>query len=229
MRDGANAMRRPRPLRVSIVEDEALMNAMLARTIDEADGLRVVHELDSAAAARLAIAPGSTDVALLDVNLGDGNGVRLGLELQRADPRIAIMLLSSLDVMGLFLSVQDEVSEPWSYLSKRSSFTRDVLIGAIEATADGETVIDPSLVQRSRPRAGTPVAGLTTAQFDVLRLVAEGLSNEAVAGRLHLSERSVESHLLAIYRRLGVDGEGANRRVRAVLVFLEQTGRTWQR
>ncbi|NUL44770.1 response regulator transcription factor [Cellulosimicrobium funkei] len=229
MHNGGSARRRPRPLRVSIVEDEALMRSMLVRTIEAAEGMRVVHELDSAASARLAIAPRSTDVALLDVNLGDGNGVHLGLELQRADPRIAVMLLSSLDVMGLFLSVQDEVSEPWSYLSKRSSFTRDVLIGAIEATADGEVVIDPSLVRRSRPRAGTPVAGLTAAQFEVLRLVAEGLSNEAVAERLHVSERSVESHLLSIYRRLKVDGDGANRRVRAVLVFLEQTGRTWQR
>ncbi|WP_114853846.1 response regulator transcription factor [Brachybacterium sp. YJGR34] len=220
---------RPRPLRVSVVEDEALMRSMLVRTIDEAPTMRVVHELDGAAAARLAIAPRSTDVALLDVNLGDGNGIALGLELQRADPRLAVLLLSSLDVMGLFLSVQDQVSEPWSYLSKRSTFTRDVLLGAIAATADGDVVIDPSLVQRSRPRAGTPVAGLTSAQFQVLRLVAEGLSNEAVADRLHLSVRSVESHLLSIYRRLDVDGEGANRRVRAVLTFLEQTGRTWQR
>ncbi|HLS93282.1 MAG TPA: hypothetical protein VK015_07180, partial [Microbacterium sp.] len=113
-------------------------------------------------------------MAVLDVNLGDGNGVALGLELQRKDPRIAIMLLSSNDVMGLFLSVQDEGSEPWSYLSERSSFARDVLIGAIAAAADGEVVIDPTLVRRSQPRAGTEVAGLTPAQFGVLRLVAEG-------------------------------------------------------
>lgn len=142
-------------------------------------------------------------MAVLDVNLGDGNGVALGLELQRKDPRIAIMLLSSNDVMGLFLSVQDEASEPWSYLSKRSSFARDVLIGAIAAAADGEVVIDPSLVRRSQPRAGTEVAGLTPAQFGVPRLVAEGPSNEAAAERLHITERSVESHLLSIYRRCG--------------------------
>lgn len=221
--------RRPRPIRVSIVEDEAFMRSLLVRQIGEADDMVVAHDLDGAVAARLAVAPHTTDVALLDVNLGDGNGVALGLELQRKDPRIAVVLLSSLDVMGLFLSVQDETSEPWSYLSKRSTFTRDVLIGAIAAAADGEVVIDPTLVRRSQPRAGTEVAGLTKAQFDVLRLVAEGLSNEAAAAQLHISERSVESHLLSIYRSLGVGGEGSNRRVRAVLAFLEQTGRTWQR
>lgn len=218
-----------RPIRVSIVEDEALMRSMLARTLTNCESIRVVHTLDGAAAARLAITPRSTDVVLLDVNLGDGNGVALGLDLQRADPRVKVLLLSAHDVMGLFLSVQDEASEPWSYLSKRSTFTSDVLTGAIESAAAGEVVIDPALVQRSRPRSGTEVAGLTKAQFDVLRLVAEGLSNESVAKRLHISERSVESHLLAIYRRLGVDRDGANRRVRAVLAFLEQTGRTWHR
>ena len=223
------ASKRPRPIRVSIVEDEAFMRSMLMRTVDEAEDLRVVHAVDSVSSARLAITAHSTDVALLDVNLGDGNGVALGLELQRRDPRVAVMLLSSLDVMGLFLSVQDETSEPWSYLSKRSSFTTSVLVGAIAAAADGEVVIDPSLVQRSTPRAGTEVAGLTKAQFSVLRLVAEGLSNEAVADRLHISERSVESHLLSIYRRLGIEKTGTNRRVHAVLTFLEQTGRSWQR
>lgn len=223
------AFKRPRPIRVSIVEDEAFVRSMLARTVDEAEDLRVVHAVDGAASARLAIGAHTTDVALLDVNLGDGNGVALGLELQRRDPRIAVMLLSSLDVMGLFLSVQDEVSEPWSYLSKRSTFTSDVLIGAIAAAADGDVVIDPSLVQRSTPRTGTEVAGLTKSQFAVLRLVAEGLSNEAVAQRLHITERSVESHLLAIYRRLGIERTGTNRRVHAVLAFLEQTGRSWRR
>lgn len=217
-----------RPVRVSIVEDETLMRSMLERTVGEADGLRVVHAVDGVAAARLTITAGSTDVALLDVNLADGNGIALGLQLQRADPRLAIMLLSSHDVMGLFTSVQKEVSRPWSYLSKRSSFTRDVLVGAVTAAAAGDVVVDPALVQRSEPRAGTQVADLTKAQFQVLRLVAEGLSNEGVAARLFISERSVESHLLTVYRRLGLEREGANRRVAAVLAFLEQTGRTWR-
>nr|WP_267893845.1 helix-turn-helix transcriptional regulator [Microbacterium halophytorum] len=84
-------------------------------------------------------------------------------------------------------------------------------------------------LQRVGRCAGTEVAGLTRAQFSVLRLVAEGMSNAAVAARLHISERSVESHLLSIYRRLGIAADGRNRRVSAVLTFLEQTGRTWHR
>jgi len=214
--------------RVSIVEDEALMRGMLEQTLSAEDGVRVVHSVPDVQEARLVIAPGSTDVALLDVNLPDGNGVALGLLLQRADPRLAIMLLSSEDVMGLFTTVQDEVARPWSYLSKRSSFARDVLVRAVVATARGQVVLDPYLVQRSAPRAGSAVADLTKAQFQVLRLVAEGWSNQAAAERLGINERSVESHLKAIYHRLGIDGEGHNRRVAAVLAFLEQTGRSWR-
>lgn len=218
-----------RTVRVSVVEDEALMRAMLERTVAEAPGLRLVHALDGVEAARLTILPGSADVAVLDVNLEDGNGIALGLHLQRADPTLAVMLLSSHDVMGLFTAVQKEASRPWSYLSKRSSFTRDVLVGAIAATAAGQVVIDPELVRRSEPRAGSEIADLTRAQLQVLRLVAEGLSNEGVAEQLSISPRSVESHLLAVYRRLGLEGQDGNRRVSAVLAFLEQTGRTWRR
>lgn len=214
--------------RVSIVEDEALMRGMLEATLSAQEGIRVVHSVPGAQEARLVITPGTSDVAVLDVNLPDGNGVSLGLQLQRADPDLTIMLLSSEDVMGLFSTVQDQATRPWSYLSKRSSFTRDVLVRAVVATAQGQIVLDPYLVQRSSPRAGTAVAELTPAQFKVLRLVAEGWSNQGVAERLGINERSVESHLQAIYQRLGIRGEGHNRRVAAVLAFLDQTGRSWR-
>jgi DNA-binding NarL/FixJ family response regulator len=213
---------------VSIVEDEALMRGMLEQSLSAQDGLRVVHSVPGVQEARLVITPGSTDVALLDVNLPDGNGVALGLQLQRADPALAVMLLSSEDVMGLFTSVQEQASRPWSYLSKRSSFARDVLVRAVVAAADGQVVLDPYLVQRSTPRDGSAVAELTPAQFQVLRLIAEGLSNQAAGERLGINERSVESHLQAVYQRLGIAGDGRNRRVAAVLAFLEQTGRAWR-
>jgi len=215
-------------VRVAIVEDEAVMRGMLADTLSQIEGIEVVHQVPGATEAKLVITPGSVDVALLDVNLSDGNGVALGVQLQRFDPNLAIMLLSSEDVMGLFATVQQEAPKPWSYLSKRSSFARDVLVRAVTATAAGQVVLDPYLVQRSEPRAGSAIAELTPAQFGVLRLIAEGLSNEAAAERLGINTRSVESHLKSIYQRLGIDGDGTNRRVAAVLAFLEQTGRTWR-
>lgn len=212
-------------VRVGIVEDETLMRAMLEKTLSAEPALRVVHSVPGATEARLVFTPGSIDIAVLDVHLPDGNGVALGVQLQRQDPDLAVMLLSSEDVMGLFTSVQKEAPRPWSYLSKRSSFARDVLRRAIVATARGQSVLDPYLVQRSRPRAGSAVSELTPAQFGVLQLVAEGLTNQGAAERLGINSRSVESHLKSIYQRLGIDGDRSNRRVAAVLAFIDQTGR----
>jgi DNA-binding NarL/FixJ family response regulator len=218
----------PQQIRVGIVEDEALMRSMLEQTLGAVEGIKVAYSVPGVTEAKLVFTPGSIDVAVLDVNLADGNGVALGVQLQRQDPKVAIMLLSAEDVMGLFTSVQSEASRPWSYLSKRSSFAKDVLIRAIFAAAAGQVVLDPYLVQRSEPRVGSVVSELTPAQFGVLRLVAEGFSNQGVAERLGINTRSVESHLKSIYQRLGIDGDNSNRRVAAVLCFLEQTGRAWR-
>ncbi|WP_233571598.1 response regulator transcription factor [Cellulomonas triticagri] len=210
---------------MSLVEDEALVRSLLGSTLEAEPGIRVVHSVAGAQEAALTIVRGSTDVAVLDVNLEDGNGVSLGLRLQRTSPELAVVLLSSEDVMGLFDSVQEQVTRPWSYLSKRSSFTEHVLVDAVRAAARGEVVIDPYLVARSTPRAGSLLERLTDGQLRVLRLVAEGFSNQSIAERLEVGERTVESHLLAIYRRLGIDDVGTNRRVAAVLAFVAQTGR----
>lgn len=219
------AVAEPRNVRVALVEDEELVRVLLERALGVTEGIRVVRSVSGAQEALLTIGPGSCDVAVLDVNLVDGNGVSLALQLQRQDPGLAVVLLSSQDVMGLFESVQGQATRPWSYLSKRSSFTPHVLGDAVKAAAAGRVVLDPYLAQRSVPRAGTALSGLTPAQFRVLRLVAEGLSNTAIAHRLGVGDRTVESHLLAIYRHLELDGNESNRRVRAVLVFMEQTGR----
>jgi DNA-binding NarL/FixJ family response regulator len=218
-----------REIRVSVVEDEGLMRSLLVRTLEQHEQLRVVHTVPGVAEARLAIEPGSTDVVVLDVTLGDGNGVSLGVALQRADPNLSVLLLSSQDHMGLFAAVHNEMVRPWSYLSKRSTFTSEVLTGTVIAVARGSVVIDPYLVRRSEPKPGSAVAELTSTQFQVLRLVSEGLSNQAVAECLDLSARSVESHLRGIYHRLDLEDDAQNRRVAAVLEFISQTGRSWHR
>lgn len=211
--------------RVSLVEDETFVRTLLHSTLSRAGSVRVAHSLSGVQEAALAIRPRSTDVAILDVNLLDGNGIALGVRLQRADPRLSIILLSALDVLSLFETVQADVPRPWSYLSKRSTFSSQVLLSTVAAAAAGQSVIDPELVQRSTPRAGTGLAELSAGQLRVLRLVAEGLSNSAIAERLNIQERSVEGHLAAIYRVLDLNDPASNRRVAAVLRFLRETGR----
>lgn len=212
--------------RVSLIEDELLLRRMLEQLLAGRDEVRLVHSVGGFAEARLAITPGSTDVVVVDVNLIDGNGIALAQQLQRDAPDLGVLILSSQDVMGLFMGAQARASKPWSYLSKRSSFTLTVLLRAIVGASRGEQVIDPYLVQQSVPRKDSKVEALTPAQFRVLALVAEGLSNEGVSAMLGVSVRSVENHLLAVYKGLGLSADGRNRRVAAALEFLAQTSRS---
>jgi DNA-binding NarL/FixJ family response regulator len=215
----------PKPVRVGIVEDEDLLRSMLADLASSHPGLTLVEAASGAADAKAKFPPGSIDLVLMDVALGDGNGVALGVSMQRADPDLVVMLLSSHDVMDLVVSIASNVPRPWSYLSKRSSVTRQVLFRSIEAAAKGEVILDPELAERSSPREGTAVSRLSSAQMQVLRLVAQGFSNSTAAELLGLSRRSVENHLQTIYRLLGITSHAASPRVAAVLQFLQQTSR----
>ncbi|MDR3107205.1 MAG: response regulator transcription factor [Bifidobacteriaceae bacterium] len=215
----------PAPVRIGIIEDEDLLRSMLTDLASAHPGLDVIASASGAADARAKFPPGSVDLVLMDVVLGDGNGVALGVSMQRADPNLIVMLLSSHDVMDLVVSIGSNVSRPWSYLSKRSSVTKDVLFRSIEAATRGEVILDPELTERSSAREGSAVAQLSAAQLQVLRLVAQGFSNATAAELLGLSRRSVENHLQAIYRTLGITSHDASPRVAAVLRFLQQTSR----
>ncbi|GMA28151.1 response regulator transcription factor [Arenivirga flava] len=212
------------PLRVAVVEDQPLYRAMLVQLLDADPRTEVVVEASGAAEARRRIMPGRVDVAILDIELGDGNGVGLGVSLRRADPDLGVLLLSSRDVMELLLDLPSDVRRGWSYLSKTTSTSPDSLFTALTATAEGRTVLDPELIGRSVPRAGSALARLSDRQLQVLTLVAEGLSNAGIAERLGLSSRSIENHLNAIYAALELP-EGHNSRVSAVLRLIEETSR----
>jgi len=216
---------REEPLRVALVEDQPLYRSMLARTLEVHLGFRIVVSVGSVTEARLALTPGVADVALLDIDLPDGNGIALGVQLRRGQPGLGILLLSAHDAMDLLLDLPPDVSHGWGYLSKTSSTSEDLLIDAVRAAARGRTVLDPALLARVRPRRGSAVEGLTDRQFEVLRLVAEGLSNVGIAERLHIAEKSVQNHVNAIYGALGIDADRErNARVRATRRLLEETG-----
>lgn len=177
-------------VRVAVVEDESLMRWMVRKIVESRADMRLVHEASGFAEARELIQPGTTDVVVMDIDLGDGNGIALSTLLQERDPRLGILLFSAHDVMDLVLTVRGTARRPWSYLSKKSSLEPVTLARAIHATASGEVVLDPELIERSRARKGSALAGLTEGQTKVLRLAAEGYSNAYIAKTLQLSPRS---------------------------------------
>lgn len=213
-----------RLIRVAVVEDHELYRDLLVGSLANEDGIHVVGEASGSTDARTLIRPGTVDIAILDIELADGNGVGLGVTLRRADPQLGIILLSARDMLELMLSLPEEDRRGWSYLSKSSTTSFSVLVDAIRKTASGQTVIDPGLAVRSSPLPGTRVSRLTKRQFEILRLVATGMSNQGIADRLEIASNSVVNHLSAIYQTLEIP-EGQNARVSAVIEFLSGTAR----
>jgi DNA-binding NarL/FixJ family response regulator len=117
----------------------------------------------------------------------------------------------------------EEHPERVGYLLKERVFDVAILVDALRRISEGETVIDPTIVSRlvGRRRREDPLAELTPREREVLELVAEGLSNKAIASRLFVTERTVEAHVKQIFLklRLGANPE-SHRRVLAVLAYL---------
>lgn len=212
------------PIRVAVVEDQQLFRDLLVSSLGDSDRIEIVAQAGTVRDARSLITPGRVDVALLDVELPDGNGLGLGLSLKRADPNLAIVTLSVLDLIEPYLGIPTAERGVWSYLSKSSAVSVEALLDVVQRTADGESVIDPALLQRSTPRPGSTVSKLTNRQYEVLRMVARGLSNQSIADSLGIASNSVVNHLSAIYATLGVT-DGQNARVSATLEFLTNTQR----
>lgn len=213
-----------RELRLAVVDDQPLYRQMLASLLRGVPGVRSVVEASSAAEARRRIRPAEVDVAVIDIELGDGDGIELGRELRAADPELAVVLLSAVDSMHRFLRLGRAEVRGWSYLSKTSSLTSGALMTAIRATLDGRTVLDPALVAARTARRSSPVDALSRRQYEVLVALSSGLTNAAIAEQLGIAVRSVDNHVNALYGALGLRSDGArNPRVDATLLFLEHT------
>lgn len=211
-------------VRVAIVEDQPLYRQMLQNLLQTVPGFDVRGVAGGVAEAQEVIDASALDVALLDLHLPDGNGLDLGRALQRTNPSLAVLLLSSDDHMHVLLDLPEAQQERWSYLSKTSSLSAQALVAAVRSTAQGRAVLDRSLVERRNARTNGRLAVLSTRQLQILALLAEGLTNAAIAQRLELAHRSVENHVNAVYAALGLTGSSDhNPRVRAVRMFLAES------
>ncbi len=209
-------------LRVAILEDQALFREMLQHLLRAFPGVQVV----SAGGVRQALAewdPSQIDVALLDFELPDGTGVDAGRALQAVNPKLGVVLLSAVDRVQVMLELSEHEQANWSYLSKNSSTSSASLIRAIRASAEGRSIIDSTIIARREPRVGTRISSLSPRQLDVLKLLAEGLTNQAIAEHFDLSINSVNNHVNAVYAGLGLSDAMLNPRVSAVRVYLEES------
>ncbi len=215
-------------MRVVIAEDQVLLREGLARLFEDG-GHEVVQLLGSADGLLATVEEHEPDLVVLDIRMPPSfsdEGARAARELK--DTRPAIGVLAALaarrdepggrprDVRWLRLPVEDRVLEVAEFLA------------TAERVARGGSALDPKVVARlvARPDDDERLGDLTEREREVLGLMAEGLTNTGIAGRLFLSERTVEAHVRHVLLKLGVPESGdAHRRVLAVLTYLKATQR----
>jgi DNA-binding NarL/FixJ family response regulator len=174
------------------------------------------------------------DVVLTDIRMPPtetDEGIRLAAHLRTAHPEIGVVVLSQYSDPGFVLALLESGSDGRAYLLKERVHDRGQLVGAIEAVANGESVIDPKLVEvlvAAKTRSDrSPLSELTRRELEVLAAIAEGKSNAAISRTLVLSKRAVEKHINSIFIKLnlsGAPGAGAvSPRVKATLLFLAES------
>ena len=216
---------RKTPLRVAIAEDSGLLRAGIARLITDAGHL-VVAEASDGPGFLSAVGEHPPDVAVVDVRMPPGfkdEGLKAALEARRRLPGLAVLVLSQYVEERYGRELLESGMEGTGYLLKDRVADVAEFVSALESVGSGGTVLDPEVVGQllARRRHNEGLASLTPREREVLALVAEGRTNQAIAKALFVTEGAVEKHVKSIFGKLGLpQGEADHRRVLAVLAYL---------
>jgi len=212
---GPQGPRTEGPLRVVVIDDHEVLRAGTRQVLETGEDILVVGEADSWEAALHLVDEQRPDVALVDIQLSGRNGIDLARQLAADHPGTRTVILSAYDD-DAFVRRAFEAGVA-GYLLK--TMPRDELINAVRAVGMGTTVLDPAVSARlAGANTLTETAGmprLTAREQEVVALVADGLSNKAIALRLGVSTRTVEGHVNHVFTKL--DLESRTELVRYVL------------
>ena len=218
------------PIRVVLADDHYLVREGVRRLLEsepEVEVVAVCGDLDALLATVEAEPP---DVLVTDIRMPPGHadeGIQAAERLRETHPQVGVVVLSQYANPSYALALLDGGSERRAYLLKERVEDVEQLVGAIRAVADGGSVIDPkvvdALVAEGARSEDSPVNELTPRERDVLREMAEGKNNAAIAESLFLTERSVEKVIHSIFLKLGLTWEtSVHKRVKAVILYLAE-------
>jgi DNA-binding NarL/FixJ family response regulator len=193
-------------IRLVIVDDHPVVRDGLRGMLESQPDFEVVGEAsDGEAAVQMAntLIP---DIVLMDLRMPVMDGVTALREIKANNPQVQVLVLTTYDSDADILPAIEAGAS--GYLLKDS--TREELFSAIRAAARGETVLAPVVAARLVGKMRAPAEEkLSSRELEVLQLVAEGDSNSEIAGRLHISQATVKSHLIHIFGKLGVSDRTA--------------------
>ena len=214
-------------MRVVVAEDVVLLREGIVRVLRDG-GFEVVGAVGDAASLLELIDREPVDVAIVDIRMPPTHtdeGLVAAETLLARDPSVPVVVLSQAVEAAHAVRLLGEGRGGVGYLLKERVAAMDDLFEAIERVARGGTVVDPAVVAAlvGRRRARDPLDELTPRERDVMALMAEGRSNRAIAGRLFIGDKTVETHVASILSKLGLEeAPDDHRRVLAVLTWLRR-------
>jgi DNA-binding NarL/FixJ family response regulator len=217
-------------LRVVIGEDDVLLREGIVRLLVES-GLDVVAQAGDADDFLRKTLAHKPDVAVVDVQMPprrEDDGLRAAAQLRRRLPDTGVLVLSQFYEESYALELIGDRAEGVGYLLKERVGDVAAFVDAVKRVAAGGSALDPEIVGRmlGRRRGGSPLAGLTPRERDVLAAMAEGKSNLGIAEELVVTENAVEKHVGNIFSKLGLTPTNLeHRRVLAVLVYMRDSAR----
>jgi DNA-binding NarL/FixJ family response regulator len=220
------------PVRLALGDDSLIVREGLRQLLEGDPGMQLVAAVGDYASLKEVCERERPDVVLADIRMPPtqtDEGIRLAAELRETHPEIGVVILSQFADPMYALALLERGSDRRAYLLKERVHNRAELTAAIRAVVQGESMIDPKIVEvlvHARGQAEhSPLNELTAREREVLGEIAQGKSNTAIADSLFLTKRAVEKHINAIFLKLGLaDSHDVSKRVKAVLILLAESG-----
>lgn len=214
------------PVRVVLAEDNALLRDGLVLVLADHD-IDVIAAVDNATDLLAAVERSQPDLAIVDVRMPPTHtdeGIRAAIDIRTRHPATAVLAFSQWVETDYARRLLTDHAGKVGYLLKDRVVATADFIDAVHRVAAGGTALDPEVVRQllGRTAVDAGLARLTPREREILALLAEGRSNQAIADRLILATRSVEKHVAAVFTKLDLPPDpDDHRRVLAVLRFLD--------
>jgi DNA-binding NarL/FixJ family response regulator len=212
-------------MRVVVADDSVLLREGVVRLLEE-NGFDVVGQAGDADDLIRKVRAHRPDVAVVDIRMPPTNtddGLRAALDIRAELPDTGVLVLSQYVEEGYALDLVGDSAGGVGYLLKDRVADVERFVDSVRRVADGGSALDPEVVSQlvGRARRDDPLAELTPREREVLELMAEGRSNQAIAEQMVVTERAVEKHVTSIFGKLELTpAPEDHRRVLAVLAFL---------